>query len=635
MTEMQLDYEAIGFRAGLEVHHQLQTAQKLFCHCPAELTNREHDVEILRHMRPTLSELGEYDGTALMEFKTRKTVIYRIYRDLNCTYEMDDTPPFLVNREALKFSSEIALMFGMNLVDELHVSRKQYLDGSIPTGFQRTAIIGVGGGFPLGDRMINISHLSMEEDACREVSDIGHVITFKNDRLGIPLIEVVTKPDFRTPREIGAGAAQIRRLLTCSGRIRRGSGSGRQDVNVSIRGGTRIEIKGVSKIPAIPKLVENEALRQYTLLKIRDELRARGVTYNTIEPSRTNVTRMLFQSDNEHLQKAIAASKQVEAVRLRGFGGLFSIPTQNGAVFGEEFSGRVRVIACIDAIPNLLFPESPEAMGISDGIWRRIRKRLKATHHDEVVLVWGNREDLETAVSEIYIRAREATEGVPSETRQARKDGTNDFERILPGPNRMYPDTDHPPVPIDPDWAQHLQMNIPDTPWNREARYRSWNVPECFVKALAVSPYATIFESVATAFPDSTQMAAEVFANLIKHLERTGYPVDSFQEYRWLQFFEAFAKKRFFREAALFILQKWSRTPKQSLNTILKQLNLVPVTLKNARSAIQKSIDEASVRSFPTDAARSRYLMGAIMTSLRGKVEGSRVASIIEDMYKN
>ena len=96
-------------------------------------------------MRPTLSELGEYDGTALMEFRTRKNIIYRIKNETACTYEVDDTPPFPLNMEALDISIEIALLSKMKVVGEVHITRKQYLDGSIPTGFQRTAIVGVEG----------------------------------------------------------------------------------------------------------------------------------------------------------------------------------------------------------------------------------------------------------------------------------------------------------------------------------------------------------------------------------------------------------------------------------------------------------------------------------------------------------
>lgn len=139
------DYVGIGLRCGLEIHRQLFTRTKLFCRCPAGCYSSDYDAEILRHMRPTLSELGEYDGTALMEKKTRKNICYRIHRDTVCTYEFDDTPPFFIADDALDTALEVALLLRLNMVSELHIARKQYLDGSIPTGFQRTTILGVDG----------------------------------------------------------------------------------------------------------------------------------------------------------------------------------------------------------------------------------------------------------------------------------------------------------------------------------------------------------------------------------------------------------------------------------------------------------------------------------------------------------
>src|SRR5574344_1864545 len=160
------DYAKIGFKSGLEIHQQLLTKEKLFCRCPAGHYSEDYHAEILRHMRPTLSEPGEYDGTALMEFKTHKDIIYRITRETVCTYEMDDTPPFHCNPEALNIAFEVGMLYHANIVDEVHIARKQYLDGSIPTGFQRTAIIGVDGWMPFRGRKLTVTHVSVEEDSC-------------------------------------------------------------------------------------------------------------------------------------------------------------------------------------------------------------------------------------------------------------------------------------------------------------------------------------------------------------------------------------------------------------------------------------------------------------------------------------
>ncbi|HKL37841.1 MAG TPA: hypothetical protein VJ876_03035, partial [Bacteroidales bacterium] len=268
------DYQRIGFKSGLEVHQQLKTKEKLFCHCPAGIyhDNDNYDAEVIRHMRPTLSELGEYDGTALMEYKTRKEIIYRLNNQTACTYEIDDTPPFKMDQEALEIALDISLQCKLNIVGEVHITRKQYLDGSIPTGFQRTAIIGVEGELPLSSKTVRLIQLSLEEDSCREISDIRHTRIFKTDRLGMPLIETVTYPDMFTPDELREAAEYIRFLNRSTGKVRTGIGSGREDVNVSCRGGTRVELKGVAHNKWIPELSHNEAFRQWALLFIKEQL---------------------------------------------------------------------------------------------------------------------------------------------------------------------------------------------------------------------------------------------------------------------------------------------------------------------------------------------------------------------------
>ena len=252
----QADYDRIGFMSGLEVHQQLATKEKLFCRCPAGIFQKpdEYDAELLRHMRPTLSEMGEYDGTALMEFKTRKNIVYRIAHRTACTYEVDDTPPFPINPEALQYALEIALASKLKIVGEVHITRKQYLDGSIPTGFQRTAILGIDGEIQLKHKKVRLIQLSVEEDACREVSDIGHTRIYRTDRLGMPLIETVTYPEMVNPDEVEEACNYIRFLNRSTGRVRTGIGAGREDVNVSCTGGTRIEVKGVAHTKWIPEV---------------------------------------------------------------------------------------------------------------------------------------------------------------------------------------------------------------------------------------------------------------------------------------------------------------------------------------------------------------------------------------------
>jgi glutamyl-tRNA(Gln) amidotransferase subunit E len=391
-------YAKLGFKCGLEVHQQLKTAKKLFCHCPAGRYHEhaDYDAEIVRHMRPTLSELGEYDGTALMEFKTRKNVTYRIKNETTCTYEIDDTPPFLLNPQAVEIAMEIALLLKTNIVGEFHITRKQYLDGSIPTGFQRTGILGIEGEIPLSQKKVRIIQLSIEEDSCREVSDIGHARIYSTDRLGMPLIETVTYPDMKTPAEAAEAAQYIRFLARSTGKVRTGIGAAREDVNVSITGGTRVEIKGVAHIAWIPELVHNEAFRQKALLEIKKELAKRLGDFAGWTPAHEYVDPQTLPADFPCWQEIQEKKLQLLAVNLPGFKGILSFFTQPGKMFADEISDRLKVIACLEK-PNLIHSEQLEP-GLDEKAANVIRKLLKADEADAQVLFWAAEDDVKTAL---------------------------------------------------------------------------------------------------------------------------------------------------------------------------------------------------------------------------------------------
>ncbi len=521
------DYQELGFLCGLEVHQQLLTRSKLFCRCPAGVRVQQHDAEVLRHMRPTLSEMGEYDGCALMEFKTRKEIVYLLEHGTVCTYEMDDTPPFAIDEEAVRQALLISRFFDLQLASELQVMRKQYLDGSIPTGFQRTAMVGIGGVIPfrdseLGrDRELRIRQLTLEEDSCREVADVGHRITFRTDRLGMPLIETVTEPDLLTPRDVALGGRLLAQVAQTSGHVRRGPGSGRQDVNVSIAGSRRVEIKGVGQHRLLPRLVHNEAYRHLNLLRIRQELRQRGLSPELRGDLHVDVTGLLGCCGCRPIEESVAAGNAVRAVRLPGFGGLLAYPTQPNTWFAQEFADRVRVIACLTGRPFMLSHDLPGHRELLLGnIWPEVRAALRADAEDSVVIVWGDPRDLDTAVQEILLRAEEAFSGVPSETRQAHPDGTTGFERILPGPERMYPDTDTPPLPIQDAWVQEIEQSRWEMPWARVDRYVKSGLSPAAANRLAAATWADLFDELAPQQPATAQRLAAALEKRLPHFWR-------------------------------------------------------------------------------------------------------------------
>ncbi len=606
-------YHELGLKVGLEIHQQLLTSRKLFCRCPAGRYTHEHDAEILRHMRPTLSELGEYDGTALMEFKTRKQIIYLLRNETVCTYEMDDAPPFEPDPEALERAVAIALLLGCQLVSEVHIARKQYLDGSIPTGFQRTAIVGVSGRVPFGDREIGIRQLAVEEDSCREVADRGHTRTYRTDRLGMPLIETVTEPDMRTPDEAAAVGEILRRLVRVSGLVRTGAGAARQDVNVSVAGGTRIEIKGVHSLRTIPALVHSEALRQRALLAIREVLARRGVTAAALAERSVEVTAVVRGTGCQFIRKALEGGAVAFAVPLPGFAGLLEVPTQPRTTFLREFSDRVRVIACLDDLPNLAC--STQEGTLSSNEWARVAKACNVSAETPVIVVWGARDDVATACREIVARAREATLGVPSETRQALDDGTNGFERILPGPDRMYPDTDLPPVRLDERRLQAIAASLPEPPWRRRALARELGVGADLAERLARHAAWPLFQRLAARLGDGARITPHQLASLLLD-RRCARPADGAADAAW---WERVTDRLARGEALPEGVAGGAEDPP------------APAAAAAAAKLVREALSGLPAGGPAAPAKREEWAMGHVMPAVRGRVPGRVARGIVKE----
>ena len=625
-------YRELGLRCGLEIHQQLLTEKKLFCRCHAVLHRDKPSAVILRHMRPTLSELGEYDGTALMEFKTKKNVIYQLYNDTVCTYEMDDTPPFHLNHQALDIALEIALLLNYSIVDEIHVSRKQYLDGSIPTGFQRTGIVGVEGWIPYKDRKIHLIQLGLEEDACREISDVGHQIVFKTDRLSIPLVEVVTHPDIQTPTEAGEVARLLGRLLRSTGKVRRGLGSVRQDINVSINGGTRVELKGVSKLQYISQAVAHEARRQQALLHIRDELRLRGVTEKTFQSEHKDVTSLLKHSRCKWLKDILKNKGVIHGIVLRGFAGIFNIPTQPGKTFSDEIAGRVRVIACLDVMPNIVTNAHFQDFGLSEKEITSLETLFDMRPTDRLVLVWGSETDVKTAINEIKIRAVEATIGVPSETRQVFPDGTNDFERILPGPNRMYPDTDTPPTPITEKTLENIRKGMPEPLWESEKRLAALGLPQSLVTSLSISRRLKLFHRIIDTLKINPMLVAVTLEETLKSMKRMGYPVETLSDETLYQVFTLFRDKKFSKEAIHSLLAFLANNPNKTIYDALAELQITPLPIEDLDGVIEKVV--ATFSNPQKNNYSFNAVMGEVMKVVRYKIDGKIVSDVVKNKLR-
>ena len=629
------DYKRIGFKSGLEVHQQLKTRSKLFCRCPAGIyhDDEDYDAEVIRHMRPTLSEMGVYDGTALMEFKTRKEITYRINNETACTYEVDDTPPFPIDNEALEIAISIALAAKMNIVGEVHITRKQYLDGSIPTGFQRSAIISVEGELQLKHKKVRLIQLSLEEDSCREVSDIGHKRIYKTDRLGMPLIETVTYPDCLTPDELAEAAEYIRFLNRSTGKVRIGMGAAREDVNVSCEGGSRVEIKGVAHIKWIPELSHNEAFRQYALLNIRSKLRR-----ITSDPASWSIrTREITENDKElhfsPVRAALDRGEKVVAVNLPGCRGILSHFTQPGLIFADEISDRLKVIACIEK-PNMIHSEEISAVNFNS-LFPEVAIWLSSSPDDAQIILWGPADDIPTALETVEERIRLAFEGVPNETRKAFEDGTTMFERVLPGRDRMYPDTDSQPIPVTPDMLERLGRGMPVDVAERYNQMREWGLPEDTWHYLLSKNLVGLIERIGNDFGFDCREVGIIIGHRFRNLQGRGKVAKGFTPERLYDLFAFLKKEKLLPPVARIMLPALVASPATDFESILAATGIRRSTMDEVRKEIK-----AHAQRFPevcfngNKAGIEDWVMGQLHMKAIGTVRLSEVRKAVSEIVE-
>jgi Glu-tRNA(Gln) amidotransferase subunit E-like FAD-binding protein len=260
----KINYEDIGFKAGLEVHQQLDT-KKLFCNCPSLLRQDEPDFVVRRKLHAVAGESGEVDVAAKREAERNKDFAYEGY-NTTCLVELDEMPPYEMNKEALKIALQIAILLNAKILPITQIMRKTVIDGSNTSGFQRSVLIGHSGWIITKSGRVNIEGIFLEEDAARIIERKKDFSVFRLDRLGIPLIEISTSPDMKNAEHVKEVALHIGQILR-SCKVKRGIGTIRQDINFSLKGGNRVEIKGFQEPSMMIKTIETEIHRQLFSLK--------------------------------------------------------------------------------------------------------------------------------------------------------------------------------------------------------------------------------------------------------------------------------------------------------------------------------------------------------------------------------
>jgi glutamyl-tRNA(Gln) amidotransferase subunit E len=625
---MSVNYSKIGLKAGLEIHQQLDTKEKLFCSCPPQLFKEEPEFTFLRRLRPTQSELGQIDPAALFEFQKETKILYEANSETACLVEMDEEPPHELNREAVEISFLAAFMMNAKPVDEIQVMRKTVIDGSNTTGFQRTCVVALNGEITVKDKKVPIQHISLEEDAARKTRKEGQLIHYRIDRLGIPLIEVTTAPVIYSPEEAKETAFAIGRILRATHRVRRGLGTIRQDLNVSIRDGALIEIKGVQELALVSQIIENEVQRQLNLLEIRDELKKRGIKKENIIEDFVNVTSIFKQTKCKVITKALKENKSVLAVKLPGFSGLLKRELASGMRFGSElagiarFWGRVGGIFHTDEIP---------AYGIKIEEINQLRKLMKQDPQDAVVFVADSLENATDALKAVTERGKTALEGVPEETRAANPDGTTKYMRPRPGAARMYPETDVPPFQLTEVYLEDLHGRLPELPEQLTKRLMAeYKLNKKLAKQILDSEYLSLFESLARETGVAPSVISVALTETLKALKREGIRVESVTDKQFKELFSLVGSNRTAKESIPEILTWLSSNGEASAVEALETLGLEMISQKE----LEELVDNVIEKNWGLVESRGKSalgpLMGMIMKKARGRVKARMVSSLLK-----
>ncbi len=613
-------YESIGFMCGLEIHQRLATGTKLFCSCPSGVSNSGAvSARIERRQKAVAGELGAVDVSAEFEEMRDRKFVYNIYDSDTCLVEIDEEPPHGLSVEALSVALSMASALGMRIVDEPQPMRKEVVDGSDPSAFQRSTLIALEGSIGADGSKINIPSLFLEEESCGIEERHEGSIVYNADRLGIPLIEIDTDPTIKTPILAKSVALRLGTMLRLTGKVQRGIGTIRQDVNVSIRGGVRVEIKGMQELDTMHTFIENEVVRQQVLLEIRDELRKRKASVS--KPVRAD---NVFKGTAARIIKEqMEMGGEVYAVALHGFAGLIGKEINPKRRLGTEISDYVKFAGVKGIIHS---DEDLKKYEISDGETAALKKLLGTKEQDAFAIIACPKGSAAQALKMFELRAGYAIEGVPLETR-----GVADTElcttkvlRPLPSGSRMYPETDIRPITITKAMLKEAQIAAPDIENERKALVKS--IGERLAEQMLTSQSLSMFKRITNATKVQPDFVANILLQKFVELRRNGFDAYSIGADRLEEIFRLYEKKEITKQGIEELL-KAASTDQSEIVKIVKKKALAMVT----GSVLEKMIREIKSERKPASADMLRKI---VMERHRLVIDGEELNAVISKIYK-
>jgi len=576
----------------------------------------------MRKQHPVASELGEIDIAAQHEYLRDRTFNYQVFKNETCLVELDEEPPHELNIEALNIVLQIALLLNCQIPDEIEVMRKTVIDGSNTGGFQRTMVVGLNGYLSYRGKKIEIKAVSLEEDAAAIVSEEEEKVTFRLNRLGIPLVEISTGIIFNsTPEEIEDIAYNIGMICRSTGKAKRGIGSIRQDVNVSIRMGDRIEIKGVQELGLLSKVIESEIMRQLSLIEIKNGLRKKGVRKIIFKP--TDVSELMRGSNCRVLRATVESGGAIFALRLPNFSGLLKREIFSGKTLGRELAEFVQIFR----VEGIIHSDEDLSKYRAEEDFKKVREHLKAKETDAIILV-GEMKTGGKASEGLLNKINRLLVGIERETRTVNEEGLTRFARPLPGAARLYPETDVRPVSLEKEMIKKIGGNLPE-PWMKKyARFKSkFKLSDELAKTMLRSKYLELFERIMKSGGLEASVVANTFVSTLKDLEkREKVDINRLSEQHFIELFDALRKKIIVKEAIPEVLKHLTNYPGENVTNVIKELNLTPIGAGELKKIVNETLSQPGLTY--------EKAVGIVMSQVRGRIEPQIVMKTVKKMIK-
>jgi glutamyl-tRNA(Gln) amidotransferase subunit E len=616
----------VGVKVGLEIHQQLATNKKLFCNC-TPLDSDEYFTKFIRKLRASKSELGEFDPAALFEKSKSKTIMYYANPESSCLVEQDEEPPHELDEDARKIALIIASALKSNIFSEIYPMRKTVVDGSNTTGFQRTMLISQGGFYEVEGTKIGIQSICLEEDAAKILGEQGSIRKYGLERLGVPLVEIATEPFEVKPHEVRKIALSLGRILRSTKKVKRGLGSIRQDVNVSIKeGGVVIEVKGVQQLEQLEKVVEYEAKRQHGLLKISKKLQEKNWIHVN-KDDRKDITELFSKCKSKIIQNAIKKNQKIFAISFRNMAGMFGYSPYEGIRLGKEVAELVRFFGLggvfhSDELPNY---------GVEESDLENLKEFLKINENDGFLILAIPEEKIHTIVDQIILRIEHVkNEGIPIDTRLATQTGETKFLRPRPGAARMYPETDIPPIIISKEELEDARKNIPKS-WDESIKelQTKYEINSQLTEQIFDSRYMELFEKIVEKTKVNPTFVASVLCSTITNLERSGLNSNLLRNEDIVKSFELLEIGKIAKESIEMIFENIMAGKAKTIEEAMKNTAIESVN----ESSLEKIIEEVVEKN--QDIIKNQKeravgpLMGIAMKELRGKASGEMVNNLL------